>query len=244
LALARSALASVKHHMGEGSRLCHSWRAGRRLPLAFLDDYAQMSRASLSLFQATGEAAHLDQARAWIARAGEEFRDPATGGWFLAPAGAAGPVVRPRGAQDGPTPAAVGTTAEVLATLWHLTGEDGYRGEAEATLRAFAGDARRSYASHSTLLVAATLLAEPTQLVVVGEPATPGYLELFRAAATVPVPGRILRPVAPGAELPASHPAAGKHLIDGRAAVYVCSGTACEPPIVEPANLARRFAIA
>ena len=41
------AFAAVLRHMSEGDRLFHSWRAGRRLPMAFLDDYAQMSRAAL-----------------------------------------------------------------------------------------------------------------------------------------------------------------------------------------------------
>jgi hypothetical protein len=126
--------------------------------------------------------------------------------------------------------------------LWHLTDEDGCRQEAEAILRAFAGDARRSYPSHATLLLAAALLAEPTQIVVVGEPATPGYAELLRAAAGAAVPGRILRPLPPGAELPPGHPAAGKHLAGGVATAYVCSGTACDPPVTDPAALRRRLA--
>ena len=54
--------------MSEGDRLFHSWRAGRRLPMAFLDDYAQMSRAALALFQQTGDPSYLDHARAWVAR--------------------------------------------------------------------------------------------------------------------------------------------------------------------------------
>ena len=54
LRLAEDAFAAVLRHMGDGDRLFHSWRAGRRLPMAFLDDYAQMSRAALALFQQTG----------------------------------------------------------------------------------------------------------------------------------------------------------------------------------------------
>ncbi len=68
LGLAEDAFASVLRHMSEGDRLFHSWRAGRRLPMAFLDDYAQMSRAALALFQQTGNPGYLDHARAWVAR--------------------------------------------------------------------------------------------------------------------------------------------------------------------------------
>ena len=243
LELARGAFDAVLRHMAEGDRLFHSWRAGRRLPLAFLDDYAQMGRAALKLFEQTGEAPFLDRARAWVDRCRAELHDSA-GGWFLSPAVADAPVVRPKNANDGPTPAAAGTLAEVLALLWHLTGEDRYRAEAEETLRAFAGDARRSPASHATLLLAATLLAEPVQVAVVGDAGTPGFAELLAAAASSAVPGRVLHPVRPDAELPAGHPAAGKRLLDGRAAAYVCPGMTCEPPVADADRLRRRLAAA
>jgi uncharacterized protein YyaL (SSP411 family) len=240
LDLARGAFTAVLERMSEDDRLFHTWRAGRRLPMAFLDDYAQMARAAILLFGQTGEAPYLERARAWIERCREAFRDQ-DGGYFLSAASDEGPVVRPRNAHDGPTPSAVGTLAEVLARLWHLTGEDAYRAEAEAVLKAFAGDAERNLVSHATLLLATTILAEPVQLVVVGDEATPGFAELFRAAAEAAVPGRILCRVAPGQALPPSHPAAGKSLLGGHAAAYVCVGMTCEAPVTDAAALRARL---
>jgi uncharacterized protein YyaL (SSP411 family) len=201
-----------------------------------------MARAALALFQQTGEDAYLDRAQAWIERCRIDFQDPEGGGWFMAPATAAGVVVRPKSAHDGPTPAGVGTLAEVLATLWHLTGEDRHRALAEDTLKAFAGDAQRSLQSHATLLLAASYLAEGVKIVVVGNEATPGFLELLRTAAAGPLPGRVLRPLDPAASLPPAHPAAGKHLLDGRAAAYVCVGSTCEAPVADADALRRRLA--
>jgi uncharacterized protein YyaL (SSP411 family) len=240
LELAHRVFEAVLDRMSEGDRLFHSARAGRRLPLAFLDDYAQMSRAALILFEQTGESEYLDRARAWTQRCRQEFRDPA-GGYFLSPPTADGPIVRPKNAHDGPTPAAVGTLAEVLARLWHLTGEEDYRREAEAVLTAFAGDAQRSLHSHATLLLAATFLADPVQIVVVGDEGTPGFAALFRAAAEAAVTGRILCRVPPGRSLPPSHPAAGKALLGGRAAAYVCVGSTCGTPVDDPDALRERL---
>ena len=140
--------------------------------------------------------------------------------------------MRPKNAQDGPTPSANGTLAAVAAALWHLTGDDAYRTLAEEILGAFAGDARASPGSHATLLLAATMLAEPVQIVVVGDEATPGFAELFAAAAAA----RRARahPAARGAgsgRCRRAHPAAGKRLLDGRAAAYVCIGSTCEAPL-------------
>jgi uncharacterized protein YyaL (SSP411 family) len=242
LDLATSAFAAVVRHMGEGDRLHHSWREGQRLPLAFLDDYAQMARAALALFQRTGAEAYLEQAQAWVERCRQEFEDPSDGGWFMAPATSDGPVVRPKSAHDGPTPAGVGTLAEVLAALWNLTGEERYRRDAERTLAAFAGDARRSLHSHATLLLAATLLDEAVQVVIVGDAGTPGFADMLQVAAASAVPGKVLRPMAPTASLPPDHPAAGKTLLEGHAAAYVCVGQTCEPPLTDVDALRRRLA--
>jgi uncharacterized protein YyaL (SSP411 family) len=241
LDLARDGFAAVLRHMTDGDRLFHSWRAGRRLPMAFLDDYAQMSRAALALFQLTGDAAYLARAEAWIACCRSDFHDPVHGGFYLSAAAADGPVVRPRNAQDGPTPSANGTLAEVEAVLWHVTGDERYRTMAEEILAAFAGDARANPASHATPLLAATMLAEAVQIVVVGDEATPGFHELFTVAAGAALPARILQRISPGDRLPPSHPAAGKSLLGGRATAYVCRGTTCEAPLVGPEELRVRL---
>ena len=241
LELARDAFAAVLRHMIEGDRLFHSWRAGQRLPMAFLDDYAQMSRAALALLQATGERAYLERATAWVDRCRADFHDD-RGGFFLSAPAADGPIVRPRNALDGPSPAANATLAEVAATLWYLTGEERHRVLADEILGAFAGDARENPAGHAGLLLAATLPTEAVQVVVVGDDATPAFAALLAAAGASPAPGLILQRVPPTQTLPASHPAAGKRLLDGRATAYVCIGTTCEAPITDPGALRERLA--
>ena len=41
----------------------------------------------------------------------------------------------------------------------------------------------------------------------------------------------------PGASLPASHPAHGKGLVDGKPAAYICDGPICSLPISDPDSL-------
>jgi uncharacterized protein YyaL (SSP411 family) len=200
-----------------------------------------MSRAALALFQQTGNTAYLDQARAWVARCREDFLDARDGGCFLSMAAADGPIVRPKNAQDGPTPAANGTLAEVAAILWHLTGEVSYRTLADGILAAFAREAAANPAGHATLLVATRLPTYAMLVVVVGEPATRGVEELWTAATTAAPPGSIFQRSASGADLPPAHPAAGKRLLDGRAAAYVCRGASCEAPLGKPAALRDRL---
>ena len=112
---------------------------------------------------------------------------------------------------------------------------------AEEILTTFAGDAHASLGSHATLLLAATLLAEPVQIVVVGDEATPGFAaHVRRGSRQPPCPHASCSVCRPVGTLPATHPAAGKRLLDGRAAAYVCSAAPAKRRSTEPAALRER----
>jgi hypothetical protein len=51
------------------------------------------------------------------------------------------------------------------------------------------------------------------------------------------LPNRIVLALAPGEALPSNHPAAGKGLVEGKPAAYVCDGPVCSLPIVVPQQL-------
>jgi len=51
------------------------------------------------------------------------------------------------------------------------------------------------------------------------------------------LPNKVVRLVAPDAQLPADHPAAGKGLVQGKPALYVCRNMTCEAPITDPEAL-------
>ena len=58
----------------EHGRLFHSWRIGKRLHRGTLDDYANMARAGIALFEATGEARYLDEVKSLVTRARPPLR--------------------------------------------------------------------------------------------------------------------------------------------------------------------------
>jgi hypothetical protein len=237
LARAEAAFAFICRNMASGDRLAHSWRAGRRLELAFLDDYAQMAAAAVALFEHTAKPEYLQRATEWIGRLDADYLDPA-GGYYQVAATATDVLVRPKNAQDGPTPAGNGILVRVLARLHALTGEDHYRTRAEQVVEAFSGEARRNPAVHAALLSSYGLLVDPLQVVVMGAADGPALTQLRVTALGAPAPDLTVLTVPSGIKLAANNPAAGKELIDSRATAYVCVGRTCLPPVTASDHLA------
>ncbi len=105
-----------------------------------LDDQAAMARAALALVRGDRRRRlSRRRDRAWPRRAERWFAADAGGGYFTTAADAAdlplGGAARPRSAADDATPAGNGLMAEVLARLYHLTGEPRWRDRAQAVLR-------------------------------------------------------------------------------------------------------------
>ncbi len=237
LAAARKAYHYVVNVMGEGGRLRHAARHGKVKPAEFLDDYANMARAALALYEATGEAVYIDDARRFVLHLDQDYWDNASGGYFYAPTGAETILVRTKTAHDSATPAGNGTMVGVLARLFFLTGDNAYGKRAEALMKAFSGELEGNFAPIACLINNAELLMGAVQVAIIGRRGEAGTDALIRAAYSVAAPNRVLLVAAPDATLPIGHPASFKPQIDGKPTAYVCVGTTCSLPVTDEASL-------
>ncbi len=243
LSLAERAFRFVSVHMdagetpGGGRRLLHSWRRGVRGPAGMLADHAAMARAAVLLASATGNAAYLAHARAWITACHALFAD-ADGAFFTSAADATDVLVRAKDAQDNAVPSGNGMLAEACALLWHATGEALHRATAEALLAAYAGGAEEAPWGYAGLLVAADILDRGAAVVVTGE--GEGAEALLRTAnATGEVGVIALRAGA----LPPGHP--GAAVAEATiATAHVCSRGTCGLPVATPDALRTALAAA
>ena len=223
--------------------LRHSYRAGKRGAPAMLDDYANLTKAAVSLHEATGAANWLATARRLAHEAHASFWDGDAGGYFFTGENAADVIARSKHAHDNATPSGNGVMAQALARLFFLTGDALYRDRAAATITAFSGEVERNFFPLATLLSAAELLDRALQLVIIGNATRADTQALRRAAATAAsLPNLVLQQIAPGATLPPGHPAHAKTMRDGRATAYLCTGPVCSAPLDDPASLAEELA--
>ncbi|MFO1113206.1 MAG: thioredoxin domain-containing protein [Rhodospirillales bacterium] len=236
---ARAAFAFVITRMADGDRLHHVWRAGVARHPGILDDYANMARAALALHGATGDAAYLAQARAWVATADRHHWDGAQGGWFLAADDTTDVLVRAKPVADNPVPSGNGTMVEVLTRLWLLTGEDAFHDQAAAAAQLFSGDNPQYLLGIPGLLASAELLQRMTQVAIVGDRHSPATKALLRAVQQAPAaPMLVVSLQSPDAPPPAPpHPAAGKAMVDGNPTAYLCVGQTCSPPLQDAGRL-------
>ena len=248
IALAARAFDAVMVHLRapadapDAGRLRHSYRLGRALHLALLDDYAAMARAAIILHEVTGNAAYLRQAEALVDEADRWYRDESSGGYFFTASDARDLITRTKTAHDNATPSGNGLMAQVLARLYYLTGEARYRDRAAATIGAFAGELGKNFFPLATLLNAAELLANAVQVVISGAAGQPGTQALRQAVASAAsLPNLVLQLVEPGIDLPVSHPAHGKGPINGTATAYICIGPTCSPPVTDPTALTEQL---
>ena len=248
LAIGQSAYAFVRANMAvqspQGLRVAHAWRLGRVTAAGLLDDHAALARAALALYGATGVQSYLTDAVAIAQAADSWFAADGEGGYFTTASDATdiplGPAARPRIVADNATPAGNGVMAEVLARLYHLTGDAAWRRRAEALLIAFGGLGDRLAAAPS-LLAAADLLEAGASVVVAGAPEAVATQALLAAALAAPDPAVIVLRASSVQSLPPAHPAFGKAEMAGQSAAYLCRGNVCGLPITDPAVLAAQL---
>ena len=232
LALAETAFQAIVRDMSIDGRLRHSYRAGQAKHSAILDDYSNMIRAAISLYEATFKPTYLAAAEGWIVSVEIHYRDHNNGGYFYSADDAEALITRTRTVADSAIPAGNGVMLHVLAKLFHLTGNDRYRADATALLRAFAAEAHSNVLAVPTLLNAFDLLTNATQVVIIGRPQLDATQDLTRQVFRASVPNLAFLKLETTDELPPTHPAAGKMQIDDQPTAYVCKGTVCSQPIV------------
>ena len=235
---ADSAFAFVRDRMQENGRLLHSYRAGKLKHSAPLDDYANMARAAVALYEATGNGAYVDTAIDWIDVIDTHYWDADGGGYFFTADDAEALIIRTRSAADNATPAGNSVIAAVLARLHFLTGVDHFRERAERIISTFAGEATQNFFPLTGLFCANELLQTCAQVVIVGSAEDPDTMALLDVAWKAPNMNKLVQAIPPGADLPKSHPATGKGQQDGRATAYVCIGQTCSLPLIDPKALA------
>jgi uncharacterized protein len=219
--------------LSDGERLHRTWRDGVAKGTGYLEDYAHVAHGLYELHVATGDLRWLRESRRLALLAVELFADEANGGFFTTPADGERLVARRKDLDDNPTPSGNSMLAFVLLRLARLWGDDGLERRGVGVLRLVRDLLPRAPQGFGWALCALDLhLAPPRELAVAGDPDSP----VSRAALAGYRPNEVVA-VGPADDVPLL---AGKGLVDGLPAVYICESFACRAPVTDPALLADR----
>ncbi|MET9772997.1 thioredoxin domain-containing protein [Streptomyces sp. NPDC006367] len=227
----------VRLHLDEHARLFRVSRDGRAGAHAgVLEDYADVAEGFLALASVTGEGVWLDFAGLLLDHVLTRFTD-GSGSLYDTAADAEKLIRRPQDPTDNATPSGWTAAAGALLSYAAHTGSEPHRTAAEHALGVVkALGPRVPRFIGWGLAVAEALLDGPREVAVVGpDPADGAAAELHRVALLGTAPGAV---VAFGAEGGDEFPLlAGRPLVNGEPAAYVCRNFTCDAPTTDPERL-------
>lgn len=219
--------------------LFRSWRDGHTAIPAFLEDYAALSLALLTLYQADGDGTWYQAAVRLTDEMLEKFQDP-SGGFFDTSALAGDLVYRPKDLQDNATPSGNSLATRSLLLLAAFSGEELYQQTAETSLKAVQETLAQYPTAFGAWLQALDLVLNPyRQVAIVWD----SDASAEKISALTAVAERTYRPRCAYARSPLPVTRDDPELLQNRPAVnnaptaYVCQHFVCQLPVTDPEAL-------
>jgi len=233
-------------------------QAEHRDTVGVLDDYAFTVIACLDAYEATAALSYYRFARSIADTMIARFFDADSGGFFDTASIGAGKSAeeenvlgilgtRRKPFQDSPTPAGNPAAAIALSRLHSYAGESSYREQAERTLEVFAGGAEKYGMFAATYALAVVHCTQPhTQVIVVGQDEIANRLRRV-ALHAISFNKAVVR-YSPSAVTPQNLPPMLAETIpslpalrENRSFAVVCSGSTCQAPVFDSAELSRQL---
>ncbi|MCC7084753.1 MAG: thioredoxin domain-containing protein [Pirellulales bacterium] len=219
-------------------RLLHTWRAGQAKFDAYLDDYAALANALLSLYEASFDERYIDEAVKLVEILLRHFADAQAGGFFYTADDHEQLIARHKDIQDSSVPSGNSLAATVLVRLGKLTGRSDFLAAAEKTLRSAASLIERAPTAFGQMLLALDMHLGPMpEIVLLGEAKNADTAAALSTLRRNFIPNKLLamRPAQPTANRyrsPALNPLfAGKSASEGEPTLFICENFTCQAPV-------------
>ena len=234
LAAAEKAAAFILAKMSRpDGRLLHTYRHGEAKLDAYLDDYAYLINALVTLYESSFDEKWIDEAVRLADILLERFVDKDRGGFFFTADDHEQLIARNKDLHDSSVPSGNAMAATALLRLGKLCGRNEYLSAAEGALLAGLSVMERSPTAAGQLFIALDMYLGPMpEIVIVGpdnEETTSALTDLHQRF----TPRRVIGRGKPGqqhsehlAPLFAGRTSAGEH-----PSVFICENFACQAPV-------------
>jgi len=220
---------------GPDGRLLRTYMAGSEPKLnAYLEDYAFLLNALVSLYEATHAARWIESALSLAEVMIEQFWDQAGGGFFFTGRDHEPLIARTKDAHDSSTPSGNSMAVTGLLRLAELTGREELRNTAEKTLQLFQGLMAELPSAAGQMLIALDFHLGPVQeFAVVGDPEQHDTRRVLHAIHGGFRPNKVIavKSSQDGATDALVPLLAGKKSL-GSVTTYICQNFTCQTPLV------------
>jgi hypothetical protein len=232
----------------DNGRLLHCWRHGKAKLAAYLDDYAYLANAMVTLYEASFDESWIDEAVALADVMVEHFADPKHGGFFFTADDHEALIARNKDLHDSSVPSGNSMAATALLRLGTLCGRADYMDAARGTLEMAKETMANSPSASGQMLVAANMLIGPTHEIVLRGPLASnkddsGIHQTASRFRQLFLPNCVIagRPSDEDAHYQSPHLAPlfeGKRQTGSGTTVYVCENFSCQAPVDGKAAIA------
>ena len=220
----------------DDGRLLHSWRHGQAKLDAYLDDYACLANALVSLYESGFDEQWIDQAMRLTQILLDHFYDKQDGGFFFTADDHEQLITRSKDMTDSSVPGGNAMAATTLLRLGKLCGRGDLVQIAANTLNSAGGLMKQSATAAGQMLIALDIYLGPVpEIVVLGEVHQHDTAALLSDLRRRYVPNRVLA-CRSAAKISGGSPSldpifAGKEAQDCLPTIFVCQDFTCDAPV-------------
>ena len=225
-------------------RLFRTAKDGRAHLNAYLEDYAAVALGLTALYQATFALRWLEAAAGLAETILAQFRDPAGPGLFQTATDHEVLIARRKDFVDSAVPSGNSLAAELFLRLSKLLDRPAYVEHAAGILAVMADGMAEQPGAFGRLLCVLDFHLNPgVEIALIGDPSAADTQALLAEVRRPFLPNSVLALAAPSDQTAAAFVPllAGRGLVGGKAAAYVCRNYACNLPVTEPDALARQL---
>lgn len=223
-------------------RLLHSWRDGQARHDAYLDDFAALANALVTLYEASFDERWIDEAVRLADEILARFADSQGGGFFFTADDHEQLMARHKDVQDSSVPSGNALAATLLVRLGKLCGRSDYLEAAQTTLESFAALMEQYPTASGQMLAALDLWLGPTyEVVLAGDAASADLQAVLADLRRRYLPRKLVafRPSGAGASGSAhlNELLAGKSASGSEPTAYICQNFTCQAPAISRAAI-------